>query len=481
MKINFPKIKLRFKLKYKKRILYSLRVGFWFTTGALIALILISSFGFFLFQRTYENKIYPGVFVSNFDFSGKSKQDAEKFLNYRNSLVKTSEFTLISNYGTATVSASEIDFGYNSSLLSSQAYMIGRSGNFISDLSLSLQAYFNNIYLSPSYSYNQSKLLNILQPIAKKIQKQPVDAIFNTVNNKVTTFKLSENGQALDNQVLNEKISSYSLNILNSRIPQVITIQIPIKIIEPNITTEKVNKLGIKELIGTGNSLFFHSIPGRIFNISLAANRLSGILVAPGETFSFDQALGDISAFSGYKQAYVIQNGRTVLGDGGGVCQVSTTLFRAMLDAGLPIIERHAHAYRVGYYEENSPPGIDATIFSPSVDLKFKNDTGNYILIQSQVDLDNLSLTFNLYGTKDGRQVVQTIPVISNQTPPPPDMYQDDPTLPKGEVKQTDFAAWGANVSFSRTVSKNGKTILSDTFVSNYQPWQAIYLRGTKE
>lgn len=480
MKINFPKIKLRFKLKYKKRILYSLRVVFWFTTGALIALILISSFGFFLFQRTYENKIYPGVFVDTFEFSGKSKQDAESFLNYRNSLVKTSAFTLTSDYGTATISANEINFGYNSSLLSNQAYMIGRSGNFISDLSLSLQAYFNGVYLSPSYTYDQSKLLNMIQPISQKIAKQPIDAIFTTVNNKVTAFKLSENGQTLDSQVLNDKISAFSSNVLNSRIPQVITIQIPIKIITPNITTEKVNKLGIKELIGTGNSLFFHSIPGRIFNINLASQRLSGILVAPGDTFSFDQALGDISAFSGYKQAYVIQNGRTVLGDGGGVCQVSTTLFRAILDAGLPITERHAHAYRVGYYEENSPPGIDATVFSPTVDLKFKNDSGNYILIQSQVDLDNLSLTFNLYGSKDGRQVSMTTPIVSNVTAPPPDLYQDDPTLPTGTINQTDFAAWGANVSFTRTVTQNGKQVIFDKFISNYQPWQAVYQKGTK-
>ena len=169
------------------------------------------------------------------------------------------------------------------------------------------------------------------------------------------------------------------------------------------------------------------------------------------------------------------------MGDGGGVCQVSTTLFRAILNAGLPVVERHAHAYRVGYYEEDSPPGIDATIYSPSVDLKFKNDTNNYILIQSQVDLDNYALNFSLYGTKDGREVSMTTPVVTNQTPPPPDLYQDDPTLPVGTIQQTDFAAWGADVYFTRTVTKDGKVIIYDKFVSNFQPWQAIYLRGTKQ
>src|SRR5581483_10285430 len=105
-----------------------------------------------------------------------------------------------------------------------------------------------------------------------------------------------------------------------------------------------------------------------------------------------------------------------VLGDGGGICQVSTTLFRAILSAGLPIVERHAHAYGVHYYEEDSEPGIDATVYTPTVDLKFKNDTGHYLLIQSTVDLEQLRLTYNIYGTKDDRQVTLTTPVIRSQT-----------------------------------------------------------------
>src|SRR6185369_11000366 len=115
-------------------------------------------------------------------------------------------------------------------------------------------------------------------------------------------------------------------------------------------------------------------------------------------------------------------------GDGGGVCQVSTTLFRAALNAGLPIVERHAHAYRVHYYEEDSSPGVDATVYVPTVDLKFKNDTGHYILIQSIIDLTQPRLTFMIYGTNDGRVVNQTAPVVTNIRPAPADKYEDDPT-----------------------------------------------------
>jgi vancomycin resistance protein YoaR len=190
--------------------------------------------------------------------------------------------------------------------------------------------------------------------------------------------------------------------------------------------------------------------------------------------------VGDISAATGYQSAYIIKDGRTVLGDGGGVCQVSTTLFRAALAAGLPIIERHAHAYRVHYYEEGGfKPGLDATVYGPTYDLKFKNDTPTSILIQVKTDVANLSLTFDLYGTGDGRKAQISNQKLWDITPPPPDLYQDDPTLPKGTVKQVDFAAWGAKASFDYLVTRGTEVLESTTFVSNFRPWQAVYLKGT--
>ena len=472
--MKIPQIKSR-------HLLRSGKIFFWFSTGALLALFFLASFGFLVFKNVYNNVVYPGVMVNGINFGGKTKAQVYDYFNNKNFQIKDVNFVFTNDKGIATASAGQIDFGYNSNLMAEQTFSLGRSRNLISNLSQVIQAYLNGINLPLSYSYSQDKLITALSPLAEKITDKPVDAQFKFENGRVTTFKPSINGHEIDMIALNDQLLSKSLTVTSSPRGAVIIIPLQIKIVEPAITTDKANNMGIKELIGEGHSLFYHSISSRIYNINLAAGRINGILVPPGQTFSFDKALGDVSAFTGYQQAYVIQNGRTVLGDGGGVCQVSTTFFRAILDAGLPIVERHAHAYRVGYYEEDSPPGIDATIFVPSVDLKFTNDTGNYILIQSQVDLDNLSLAFYLYGTKDGRQVTMTKPVITNQTPPPPDLFQDDPTLPKGQIKQTDFSAWGANVYFTRQVVENGKIAISDKFVSNYQPWQAIYLRGTKE
>ncbi|MCL4365959.1 VanW family protein [Patescibacteria group bacterium] len=321
---------------------------------------------------------------------------------------------------------------------------------------------------------DKNKTYLFLDKIGSEINREVSEGLFefNPTSKRVTAFRAAQEGRTLNKdqayQLIIEAVASSSAKALT----------LPVDIVKPKIETADVNSLGIKELLGRGISNFAGSIPNRIYNIGLAASRVNGVLVPPGQTFSFNQTVGDITAQTGFKQAYVIKEGRTVLDDGGGVCQDSTTLFRAVLNAGLPVVARTAHAYRVGYYEQGFPPGLDATVFYPSVDFQFKNDTPAHILIQAYTSGN--TVYFDLYGTPDDRTVTLTKPVITNQTPPPAELRQDDPTLPKGTVKQVDFAAWGATVTFKRTVIKNGETILNETWRSNFKPWQAVYLVGTQ-
>lgn len=467
--------------KKKKKVFVAVKSVFWFSVGSLLGIFFCISFFVIIFQKQYNNVVYPGISVGGMPIGGKTQNEVKSIFTKKNAKVEQTTLTFVNGNEMATVSAKQIDFGFNEDLLAKQAYSIGRSENIISNISLILQSYITGVNLSPSYHYSADNLENFLSGMGKNPHVDPIDALFTFENNRVTAFKLSKNGQDLDMEKLEAEVNDKVASVMQLSSPQSLIFNIPIKIIKPKVSSDNINSMGIKEEIGSGTSLYQHSIEGRIYNITLAANRLNGVLVAPDEEFSFDKALGDVSSFTGYKQAYIIQNGKTVLGDGGGVCQVSTTFFRALLNAGLPITERHAHAYRVGYYEEDSPPGFDATIYVPTDDLKFKNDTGHYILIQSSIDPSIQRLTFTLYGTKDGRAVTISKPVITSQTPAPPPLYQDDPTLPAGTIKQVDFAANGATVYFTRQVTKNGKVIIDDKFFSNYRPWQAVYLRGTKE
>ncbi|MBI5044983.1 MAG: VanW family protein [Candidatus Levybacteria bacterium] len=466
-------------LRKKKKLFAVLRTVFWFSFGALIGFFFFSSFIYIYYKQTYKNKVYPGVIINNVDLGGKSQDEVRLFFKDKNDSISKKYLEFSTTTLTATVSAKDLDIGYDENLLSSQAFSIGRSGNFFSDIYLSLESYLHGVVLTPAYRYSSVVFTKTLKDFQDKIDQDPINARFTYEGGKVSEFRASREGKSVDvSEITTAMERDVVPNLLRNG--SIVKVQIPVRTIKPEVETNEANDLGITQRIGIGTSLFQGSIPNRIFNIQLAASRLNGILIKPDEIFSFNKAVGDISSLSGYKQAYVIQNGRTELGDGGGVCQVSTTLFRALLNAGMTITERHPHAYRVHYYEEDSGPGIDAAIYTPTVDLKFKNDTGHYILIQTNVELDNLQLTFELYGTSDGRVASISEPVILSQSPAPEPLYQDDPNLPVGQTKQIDFSAPGANVYFMYTVTKNGKEILSKKFSSTYKPWQAIFLRGTK-
>jgi vancomycin resistance protein YoaR len=211
-----------------------------------------------------------------------------------------------------------------------------------------------------------------------------------------------------------------------------------------------------------------------VHNIKTGVKYISGAIVKPNEEFSTIARLGTIDQSSGYLPELVIKENSTVPEFGGGLCQVSTTLFRAAMNAGLDITERQNHSYRVSYYEP--PVGMDATIYYPKPDFKFKNTTNNYILINGYVE--GTKVSFDIYGTKDGRTVSVSDPEVYDITPPPDPIYTDDPTLEPGEVKQTDSAHPGAKAIFYYTVKKGDQIINKQTFKSAYVPWPAKFKRG---
>lgn len=469
---QIPKIK---KASLYKRI-FKISIGVCFFSLTLIF------FALTYFENKYHEKIYPGVTIDAVSFAGKTPTDIENYFQSKNRPFDDLAITLQFEDKTATLSGNVLAVFYDGKLSATQAYSVGRTGNIFSDTYHKWKAKTGGINLTSVVSYNSGIIEETVNNMSISIDIPPQDALFNFENGKVTAFKTSKSGRLLNKKQAQDMITAYVYKLAkdNSSLSNNITLSLPVENVEPKITTESSNGYGIRELLAEGKSKFAGSINNRVHNVALAASRINGRLIGPGEIFSFNDALGDVSSSTGFQPAYVIKGGRTVLGDGGGVCQVSTTLFRAALNTGLPIIERSPHSYRVSYYEQDSPPGFDATVYSPSYDLKFKNDTPHYVLIQAETDIQNMTLVFRLFGTKDGRQVEITKPVIYSQTPPPEDLYQDDPTIPIGVVRQVDWKAWGTKVNFDYKVTKNGEVINKQSFFSNFQPWQAVFLRGTK-
>jgi len=325
------------------------------------------------------------------------------------------------------------------------------------------------------------QLLAFLTGLGPELQRYPQNArfIFNDDTRELEVIQNAVIGRALD--------AAASLAAVQERVAAgEHNAQLVFDYTNPAVTDDKTGAdLGITELVIAETSYYYGSSPDRVQNIKAAAASFHGLLIAPGETFSMASQLTDISLENGYAEAMIIVGGRTVKGVGGGVCQVSTTLFRAAFFAGFPVVERHAHAYRVYYYEkvagnriDTNLAGLDATVYVPLVDFKFTNDTPNWLLMETYVNPSSASITWKFYSTRDGRTVDWTTTGPINRTPPPDPQYIENPDLAEGEIKQVDWEAEGADVNVTRTVYRNGAVYFQDYFNTHYQPWRAVYEYG---
>jgi vancomycin resistance protein YoaR len=323
-------------------------------------------------------------------------------------------------------------------------------------------------------SLDPDPIWHFVEEIAPQVAREPQDAQFrfDVGKEEIVTIVESMPGQRL------EITATVSL-VEGAAASDQRTVPLAFVPILPAIATEDAPRVDAFELIGEGKSNFSGSTAARITNIIVGTSQFDGLLIAPGETFSFNEHLGEVTAEQGYADSIIIWGDQTITDVGGGLCQVSSTAFRAAFWSGLPIVERWPHTFRVSYYEP--PKGLDATIYTPHVDLKWVNDTGHHILIRTHVDEAKKTLTFRFLGMDSGRTVEMDGPHESRLVRPEPPIYRDDPTRPKGQTKQIQWAKDGLDVTVYRIVKENGEEVRRDKFFSRYQPWQAVYLRGTKE
>jgi len=249
---------------------------------------------------------------------------------------------------------------------------------------------------------------------------------------------------------------------------------IPVEVTEPEPSVLDWARRGVLDLIGEGVSNFWGSSRARVRNIYTGAAKLNGTWVPRGATFSFNKAVGPIDEDHGFLESLVIVGDATEKGVGGGICQVSTTTFRAAFFSGLPIVERHPHSYQLHYYR---PLGLDATIYQPWRDLRFVNDTPGDVLVLTQIKGTRLYVRF--FGTPD-REVTWSGPVIKDRKPPLPPREIVDETMDPGTRKKVDWAAAGLTATITRHVKYDDGRRLNDVFTSVYRPWGDVYLVGPK-
>ena len=258
--------------------------------------------------------------------------------------------------------------------------------------------------------------------------------------------------------------------------PQAVSVTMPVTVALPAVRASDLPDPTALKVIASATTRYKGSSPERAANVEIAAARLDGTVVTNGEVFSFNEAIGKIAPENGFQSGLIISNGRTVAGLGGGVCQVSTTTFRALYRGGLPIVERNQHAYLVHWYDPEI--GFDAAVYQPVLDLKMLNDTGAPILVRAATNHAAGTVTVQVLGLRPQRKVIISAATVISRTPHPPAALQPDASLSAGVRRQVDWAADGYHTVITRKVFQDG-AIRKDALETTYQPWRAVYLVGT--
>ncbi len=303
-----------------------------------------------------------------------------------------------------------------------------------------LNRYYNTPSQLSDFKIEKQNVIAFLNVIAGEINQEAVDATLTISGGRATVFKQSQDGRTLNVERAADSIIAAAKS--NSGQP----LELAVDVKKAAVSDENIDNLGIKELIGEGVSYFPGSSAARLQNISVGTARYRGVLLKPGQVFSFGEILGEVGPAQGYAESKVILEGRQEFQYGGGLCQVSSTIFRAALNAGLPILERTNHAFQVSYYTQPfGVPGVDATIYYPAVDFKFKNDTSKHILIEPE--LVGTTLTFRFYGTKEKEGKIRG---------------------PFFNFGSTDVNA-PSQTTFYRDIIVNGAVAKTDTFTTYYK------------
>lgn len=354
------------------------------TLASLLAIILVAV-AVFIFCVLREPNIYSGVTVKNVSVGGLDKKTAEKRLkDTLQKKLEEKEMLIVGEGYSENFSYKELDVSYDYKTAVDKAYKLGRDENIITRLKDIYDIRMNGKDVDLEIVKNKKKIKEVVDQVDEEVSTEKIDA----------TIKLGGGGFVFTDEVVGKVVDSEKLEKkLDASIDNYDSVDIPIKLDQPQATRELLSK--VREELGSYTTKFTTNDQNRVFNIQKSSNSINDMVILPGDTFSFNSTTGPRSLKAGYKEATVIMNGEFVPGEGGGVCQVSSTLYNTIANSGVEIVERHKHSKPIGYV----PPGQDATVAYDILDFKFKNNYKAPIYIQSSVGQG--TLTIKLYGNKE--------------------------------------------------------------------------------
>lgn len=443
----------------------------------ILSVILIAGiafFGYFLYHRHQikqllaQEGIYQNVTIDGMDMSGKSKEEALQMLQQAHPS-ESNVLTFRYEEDTWDVPFLDIEAGYHLEQAVEQAYNTGRSGTEKENYRVGATLLKENIDIALDFSYNTEKLKEKLQAIAQEFDREAVDS---TVSRKNGSFVVTP--EKVGRVMNQEQTITEAAEVLDTHTSG--TASIIAEETQPKITAEQNGH--VKDLLGSFSTAYNNSDPNRNINLRVGCNYINGTVVAPGEVFSTNANLGSQTYAGGYKDAAIYNNGKVEKGIAGGVCQVSSTLYNAVLMAELEVVERQPHSMKVGYV----PLGRDAAIAGTYKDFKFKNNTQYPVLVEAYAS--GGQLVMNIYGeeTRSSGRSVSYETVFEATVPKLPEVVTEDPEMPEGERVITSRGQTGAKVSVYKVVYQNGVKQSSDWFSSSSYRSSADYVTvGTKK
>ncbi|HBQ27823.1 MAG TPA: hypothetical protein DD719_00045 [Desulfotomaculum sp.] len=442
--------------------------------AARIALVLILvitglfAIGAVLFYSAQE-RVLPKVQADGINLGGLKKEEGQHALLRLEEELKSKSVVLRCQGKNWPLALNQINFKMDTATVMKEALAVGHTGSFFRRGQDTIQVWQNGHQVPLVITLNKEKFNRILDEITKEVGFLPQDAAFQVLNDDTIKIIPAREGLGVNKQQAYHNL----LASLNKKEKELI-INLSLEPLRPKRTTQEVGAMGLKGLLSAYTTSFEASNYDRAYNIRVAAGALDGLTVPPGQEFSFNKVVGPRSSEAGYKNARIIFNNQFVVGPGGGVCQVSTTLYNAVLLANLEIITRTSHSLPVNYV----PLGRDATVAYEAIDLRFRNNTESYVLVKSFVS--GGSLTFKIYGHTDYKVPVKINTVIKKVFEPKV-VYEADPNLKKGEEVIKQKGLRGYQVMAEKIVTEDGQIKREPLPGSLYRPLNQIVAVGTKE
>lgn len=435
-----------------------------------IILLLISaavSYVYFITQK-FDDVMFPGIVVENVELSGKTKKEAEEILKEKYSKpILSKKINIKTPEKTYTINCSDLNPQYNITEVLDEAFAYGKDLNILSRYKLIKSPEVKKYNLK--FSYNHKPVDKMIESISKDINKKSKGATIKIVNGSFQVTE-DENGFELEEKKLSDEI----ITKLKNNSSGDINIDAPIKVIESKIKAEALRKVNSK--IGSFSTNYSSSSEARATNIKLATQSINGTVVMPGDTFSFNEVVGERTKERGYKEAGVIVNQKFDSGLGGGICQVSSTLYNALIRGNIKTTERVHHSIPSTYVDI----GLDATVDWGNIDLKFKNTFDYPIYIEGFTS--NRNVYFNIYSNSELAKRTYDITTEVYSTIEPTIKYIDDPSLPAGQIEVEKQPRKGYRVKAYRNIYENGKFIGKELISNDYYvPINGVIRRGTKK